>query len=296
MPVIGFAILLYVVINANIAAQALGVIWLVIGVVVLVGLVLASARRPALSGSWRAAATPAVPAPAGGRHRDRTVTSCLPAHGRDELRLHLRRPGAGAPASGPATILELYTEDCFGGLVPRRRRPAVAGLRVPVPQPGHRAVPRGGRRARRHPRAALRLHHPGPGLGGVLDVPALRGADRRRTPRPCCSRRWRSGSGVYDIDVAGRHRPLPRPATRDFTRRAAARPDARHRRRRARRVRGADDDRARRARRQHGHPGAARRRHRVLRRQRGGRAVRARRRARPAGPRRGVRRRRSRPR
>jgi amino acid transporter len=48
-PALGFAILLYVVINANIAAQRLGFIWLGVGVLVLVGL-LVTGRRPALAG------------------------------------------------------------------------------------------------------------------------------------------------------------------------------------------------------------------------------------------------------
>lgn len=48
-PVIGFAILFYVVINAQVAAQTLGFVWLAIGVVVLVGLVL-TGRRPELAG------------------------------------------------------------------------------------------------------------------------------------------------------------------------------------------------------------------------------------------------------
>jgi amino acid transporter len=47
VPVIGFAILLYVVINAQVAAQTLGFIWLGIGVVLLVFL-LATGRKPEL--------------------------------------------------------------------------------------------------------------------------------------------------------------------------------------------------------------------------------------------------------
>jgi amino acid transporter len=47
-PAIGFAILAYVVINANVAAQALGFFWLAIGVAILIFL-LASGRRPDLS-------------------------------------------------------------------------------------------------------------------------------------------------------------------------------------------------------------------------------------------------------
>jgi amino acid transporter len=49
VPVIGFLILLYVVINANIAAQVLGFVWLGIGVIVLV-VFYATGRRPSLSG------------------------------------------------------------------------------------------------------------------------------------------------------------------------------------------------------------------------------------------------------
>src|SRR5215213_3522078 len=48
-PVLGFAILLYVVINAKVAAQRLGFGWLAIGVVLLIATTLAG-RRPALAG------------------------------------------------------------------------------------------------------------------------------------------------------------------------------------------------------------------------------------------------------
>ncbi|WP_327009675.1 APC family permease [Dactylosporangium sp. NBC_01737] len=49
LPAAGFTILMYVVINANVAAQRLALIWLGIGVVVLIGLY-AAGRRPTLSG------------------------------------------------------------------------------------------------------------------------------------------------------------------------------------------------------------------------------------------------------
>jgi amino acid transporter len=49
VPVIGFGILLYVVINAKVAAQALGFVWLGIGALILVALYL-TGRRPKLSG------------------------------------------------------------------------------------------------------------------------------------------------------------------------------------------------------------------------------------------------------
>ncbi|MFE6056401.1 APC family permease [Kitasatospora sp. NPDC056446] len=47
-PAIGFAILAYVVVNANIAAQRLGFVWLLVGGVVLAGL-MATGRRPRLA-------------------------------------------------------------------------------------------------------------------------------------------------------------------------------------------------------------------------------------------------------
>ncbi|MEH0825742.1 APC family permease [Micromonospora sp. CPCC 205714] len=49
MPAVGFVILAYVVVNANIAAQRLGLTWLALGVLVLAGLYVAG-RRPVLSG------------------------------------------------------------------------------------------------------------------------------------------------------------------------------------------------------------------------------------------------------
>ena len=49
VPAVGFAILGYVAVNANVAAQRLAFVWLGIGVVILVGLY-AAGRRPVLSG------------------------------------------------------------------------------------------------------------------------------------------------------------------------------------------------------------------------------------------------------
>jgi hypothetical protein len=48
VPVLGFLILLYVVINANIAAQVLGFAWLGVGVIVLV-VFYVTGRRPSLT-------------------------------------------------------------------------------------------------------------------------------------------------------------------------------------------------------------------------------------------------------
>jgi hypothetical protein len=47
VPVIGFGILLYVIINAQVAAQRLGFVWLAVGVAILVFL-LATGRKPEL--------------------------------------------------------------------------------------------------------------------------------------------------------------------------------------------------------------------------------------------------------
>ena len=49
-PALGFLILAYVVVNAKVAAQTLGFVWLAIGVVILVGLVL-TGRKPVLAGA-----------------------------------------------------------------------------------------------------------------------------------------------------------------------------------------------------------------------------------------------------
>ncbi|HTJ32032.1 MAG TPA: APC family permease [Dactylosporangium sp.] len=56
-PLAGFLILLYVVINAKVAAQMLGFTWLGIGVVILV-ILYATGRRPQLSGQTATAETP----------------------------------------------------------------------------------------------------------------------------------------------------------------------------------------------------------------------------------------------
>jgi amino acid transporter len=49
VPLAGFAVLLYVVVNANVAAQRVGFIWLGLGVLVLLGLYV-TGRKPVLSG------------------------------------------------------------------------------------------------------------------------------------------------------------------------------------------------------------------------------------------------------
>ena len=57
--------------------------------------------------------------------------------------------GGGEPlvTVAPGTVVELTTEDCFGGRV-RGSTTCPAGSGVPVPEPGHRPDRRRGRRAR----------------------------------------------------------------------------------------------------------------------------------------------------
>jgi hypothetical protein len=49
-PALGFLILAFVVVNAKVAAQTLGFVWLAIGVVILLGLLL-TGRKPVLAGA-----------------------------------------------------------------------------------------------------------------------------------------------------------------------------------------------------------------------------------------------------
>ncbi|MFD5915802.1 APC family permease [Kitasatospora sp. NPDC058201] len=60
-PVLGFAILAYVVVNADIAAQRLGFVWLAVGGLVLTGLIL-TGRRPRLAVTDAAASPDGAPA------------------------------------------------------------------------------------------------------------------------------------------------------------------------------------------------------------------------------------------
>ena len=161
--------------------------------------------------------------------------------------------------SGPGTVVEVSTEDCFGGRVRGVDDLPAQVVRVPVPQPGDRPVLRRGRRARRHAGRALRRDRAGARLGRLHHVPALRGADRPRTARRCCTPPLEERVWVYDIDVARGHRAATSARRGDFTVElpldpmhgtvgvAPAAGEVLH------------DDHAGRARRQHGHPGAARR-------------------------------------
>ena len=52
VPVLGFAILVYVIINAQVAAQTLGFVWLVVGLV-LMGVLIATGRKPEIRAEER---------------------------------------------------------------------------------------------------------------------------------------------------------------------------------------------------------------------------------------------------
>jgi uncharacterized membrane protein YczE len=52
VPVIGFVILLYVMINAQVTAQTLGFVWFAIGVV-LMGVLVATGRKPEIRAEER---------------------------------------------------------------------------------------------------------------------------------------------------------------------------------------------------------------------------------------------------
>ena len=169
----------------------------------------------------------------------------------------------------------------------QRRRPVQRQGRPEVRQPADRPVLRRGRRARRHPRAAPRLAGAGPRLGRVGRDPVLRRHDqhrpRRHAPGPAAR---------HHLDLRARPRPQHgglRGTAQRPSHRAAGRADARHRRRRPGRRRGALLAGARPLRRQHGHAPDARRIDRLPRRQRRGRDVLHRRRSLPPGRGRGLR-------
>ena len=146
--------------------------------------------------------------------------------------LHLRRRRAAAHASRPAPSSSSPPRTASAARCAASDDLPSRGLRVPVPQPGHRPDRRRGRRARRHPRGAPRRDRPGPRLGGVGDVPALRGADRH-AQHGDAARPARGASSGSTRSTASAGTCLFRPRRGGPRGRAAARPDARHGRRRA---------------------------------------------------------------
>ena len=197
--------------------------------------------------------------------------------------------GGAAPAMRvkPGTALRLWSDDAFGGVLRsvddlssekvdlRFVNPQTGPFYVEGAEPGDTLVA-----PPRRPGAGARLGR----LGGD---PVLRRHDEHRPRRHPAGRRCPTPPGSTS-STGTRHRRLRRAAQRPPDR-AAGRADARHRRRGARRRRGALLAGAGPVRRQHGHPADAGRRDGLPRRQRRGRDVLDRRRPLPPGRGRGVR-------
>ena len=197
--------------------------------------------------------------------------------------------GGAAPAMRikPGTALRFWSDDAFCGVLRSVDDLSSAKVDLQVRQPADRTVLRRGRRAWRHPGAAPGLVGAGPRLGSVGHDPVLRRHDqhrpRRHPPGP---------ASRHHLDLRARPRPQHgglRGTAQRPPHRAAGRADARDRRRRAGRRRGALLAGARPLRGQHGHSPDAGRLDGLPRRQRRGRDVLHRRRSLPPGRGRGLR-------
>ena len=250
VPVLGFAILLYVIINAQVAAQRLGFTWLAIGLV-LMGVLLATGRKPELTGGGRPVS-------------DLRVVALEPDARAAALHLRRRRAAADRAAGHRRGARHRGLLRRAGA---QRRRPAQPGLRVPLPEPGHR------------PDRTSRAPSPGDTLAVHLVeiAPARDWAVSATFPHFGALTATHNTAMLHDpleerrLGLRGRpragHLPVPA-APRRPGGRAAARPDARHDRRRPGRRRGVREHHPRRPRREHGHPGDAGRDDGLLRRQR----------------------------
>ena len=214
----------------------------------------------------------------------------LPARA-GRVRLDVRRRAAGPHASGRATSWSCgpRTPSAARSAGPTTWSRRVIEFPFVNPQTGPFYVEGA------EPGDTLAVHfvsiEPSPGLGGVQHRPAVRRADLAPTPRRRCRSRCPEVVWIYEVD-RDRRTVTFEAGESDHGVDAAAGPDARHGRGRPGRLRGALVAGARRARRQHGHPGDAGRGHLLPRRQRRGCAVlasatatAARARARPAGSR-----------
>ena len=130
------------------------------------------------------------------------------------VRLHVRRREPLLTVA-PGTVVELSTEDCFGGNVRERRRPAERGLRRS--RSSTRSPGRSTSRARSPatPSPSTSSTSAGPRLGGLQHLPALRRADRAHN-RDAARR-----AGGAGLDLRDRRRApasaASTPATSDFT-------------------------------------------------------------------------------
>ena len=189
--------------------------------------------------------------------RGRRATDPTP----EQLALHLRRRRAAAARVRPGTVLELYTEDCFGGRVRSGRRPAVsrcASSRTSTRSPG-RSTSRAPSPATPS-RCTSSTIAPARDWAVSADVPALRRADRHAHHGDAAAAAGGGGLALRRRRGSAAPCAIP-PATRRLRAwscrwtRCTARSASRRRRSRS-----AHDDHPGRARRQHGHPGAAGRR------------------------------------
>ena len=178
MPVLGFAILLAVIINAQVAAQRLGFTWLAIG--------LRPDGRPPGHG-------PQAGAEGGGGPVSDLRGRRAGTHPRAAA-LHLRRRRAAADGAAGHRRGARHR-----GLLRRpgaqRGRPAQPGLRVPLPEPGHRADRASRAPSRATPSRCTWSRSPPPATGRCRPRSRTSARSPPRTARRCCTTRWRSWSG-----------------------------------------------------------------------------------------------------
>ena len=102
----------------------------------------------------------------------------------------------------PGTALRLWSDDAFCGALRVGHRPVEREGRPALRQPADRPVLRRGRRAGRHPGAALRRPGAGPRLGRLGGDPVLRRADQHRPGRRPCRTPLPDTTWIYELDRA----------------------------------------------------------------------------------------------
>ena len=203
--VLGFAILLYVVINANVAAQTLGFVWL--GDRRRASWSSCSPPVAARTSCWTPSRLGDAPMSAPGR------AGRLQAASRDDWSLTPSAAGSPLLTVAPGTISSSRTEDCFGGAVRGVDDLPSEVCTFPYLNPvtGPFAVRGRGARATPSPCTSWRSARPGTG-GCRATFPhfgALTTTHATAMLHPALEERvWR-----YEIDRRRRHLPVPRPAT-----------------------------------------------------------------------------------
>ena len=191
LPGLGFAILLYVVINADVAAQTLGFVWLAIGVVCCSSSWPPAAARPRARGRAGRAGPMSAPEL---RPRPAGTDWAFAFGGRAPLltgraRHHRRARNRGLLRGAVRGVGDLPSEVCTFPYL----NPVTGPIAVEGAEPGN---PR--------PCTSPRSPRP-PGWGRVEHVPALRRRSRPPTPRRCCTRPSRSGCGATRARPGRRH-------------------------------------------------------------------------------------------